>query len=243
MKSAVWNNEEYGISQPFGNMPGGSLGGSYQYSENYGWPAGTHIGVDVAIPPGVQIYAAESGTVIQSGFADFFRPAPIWVLEDDGDVAIYGHLWENNVFTGQDISAGQKIGVTGQGQTEQGSWTPSPPPNGPHIHFELRRPAEGANPDGVGMNGYIAVDPIPELAGSDAVPDTENPNPGSGTGDRINDILTGNSEWFEQILLGAAAIVVILVGVVAILPEDIRNQAINLVPVGRAVNKVRKGLK
>lgn len=149
MKSIVWGDADYPVTQEFG-VPG-FRADWYQYSSELGWPAGYHVGIDVAVPKGTPIFAAEPGRVIQAGFSEYFRPKPVWIEEDDGDIAIYGHLWENTVREGQRVRAGQMIGFSGE-QTLPGTMTPDG--SGPHLHFELRRDGK-------------AVDPVPELIGAE----------------------------------------------------------------------------
>lgn len=160
MKSIVWGYNDYPITQEFGVINPGTAY-MYGYATAYGYPAGTHIGLDIGMPRGTPIYAKDAGTVIQAGFSDSFRPAPIWIREDDGDVAIYGHMWTNAVRVGERVLRGQYLGTSGE-QTQRGTWTPDG--TGPHLHFELRRPTPGA--DGRGLSGYRAVDPKPELLGA-----------------------------------------------------------------------------
>jgi murein DD-endopeptidase MepM/ murein hydrolase activator NlpD len=175
MKSIVWNYDDYPITQGFG-PDGGFNPEWYGYAAQYGWPAGTHIGLDVGTPKLTPIHAAQDGVVIRAGWDDSFRPNPVWVRERDGDVAIYGHLWEENVAVGQHVAAGQRLGASGE-QTYKGTMTPDG--SGPHIHFELRRPI-GNQSDGQGMSGYKAVDPAAELTGGtevtfgDTLGDTKN---------------------------------------------------------------------
>lgn len=150
VESQVWGFNTYPVTQEFGTYnPGTSW--MYEYASDYGWPSGTHIGIDVGVPFGTPIYANESGTVEQSGFSDSFRPNPVWIKENDGDTAIYGHMWTNTVKTGDRVKRGDLLGTSGE-QTERGTMTPDQ--TGPHIHYELRS-ASGK-----------AIDPVPELTGT-----------------------------------------------------------------------------
>src|SRR5678816_619821 len=99
MKSLVWGNEDHPITQEFGTYDPATAG-MYQYAAWYGWAAGTHIGLDVGMDRGTPIYAAEPGKVIQAGASESFRPRPVWIKQDDGKTAIYGHLWTNDVSVG-----------------------------------------------------------------------------------------------------------------------------------------------
>jgi murein DD-endopeptidase MepM/ murein hydrolase activator NlpD len=143
LRSIVWGNQPVGVSQDFG-VYHESTAGMYGYAKDQGWPTGYHIGLDVAVPFGTKIYAAQDGEVTQSGPSPYFRPNPIWVKEKDDQTAIYGHLSKNFVTTGQKVKKGQLIGLSGE----------QDPQTGPHIHFELR------NADGT------AVNPVSELSGT-----------------------------------------------------------------------------
>lgn len=149
--SLVWGNDSYPVTQEFGTYDP-STAGMYGYAADVGWPAGTHVGLDVRTPKGTPIFAAESGDVIAAGMNDYFRPMPVMVKEEDGDTAIYGHLWTNDVNIGDKVQAGQQLGTSGE-QTEPGTFNPDG--TGAHIHFELRNAAGKA------------IDPTPELTGAE----------------------------------------------------------------------------
>lgn len=155
MASDVWGGTAYELTQEHGVL--GFRPDWYKYSETLGFPPGYHVGLDVAVPRATPIKAAVSGTVIQEGFSDSFRPYPVWIRSDDnpatptnedGQIAIYGHLMAEYVGNGQRVTAGQTIGLSGE-QTYKGTDTPDG--SGPHIHFELRQP--------IGDNKFKAIDP------------------------------------------------------------------------------------
>lgn len=88
------------------------------------WGA-THAGLDIANSIGTPIYAAATGTVIDSGPASGFG---LWVQirHDDGSTSTYGHINETLVTVGQRVQAGEQIATVGnRGQS-----------TGPHLHFE-----------------------------------------------------------------------------------------------------------
>jgi len=148
ISSGTWGNETFPVTQAFG-VPG-FRSDWYQYSAGYGWPAGYHIGLDVGMPKGTPIFATQDGTVERAGFNESFRPNPVYIRERDGDLAIYGHLWENTVTTGDPVKKGQLIGFSGE-QTIRGTMTPDG--SGPHLHYEL-----------ISSSG-VAKNPIDELSG------------------------------------------------------------------------------
>jgi hypothetical protein len=109
---------EYWISQRFGANP-----------QDYGGKG--HSGVDYATPVGVPILASAAGQVIKAGWdqADVRRGYGKHVrIDHNGETTIYGHLSEIHVQPGQQVKAGQVLGLSGN----TGRST------GPHLHWELR---------------------------------------------------------------------------------------------------------
>ena len=96
-----------------------------------GFTAGVHNGLDLAAPIGTPIYAAADGSVTAAGPRDpgGFGQA-VYIKNDDGTVAWYGHIdtWLVNV--GDHVVAGQQIATVGN----RGDAT------GPHLHFEIHAP-------------------------------------------------------------------------------------------------------
>ncbi|MDQ1178636.1 peptidoglycan DD-metalloendopeptidase family protein [Rhodococcus sp. SORGH_AS_0301] len=126
-----------------------------------------HQGTDYAGPVGTPIYAYTDGTVREAGPADGFGN---WIVLDhriDGAVVstVYGHMSSDGVLvtTGEQVTAGQEIGLIGNaGQS-----------TGPHLHFEIWD--GGRLPDGAGT----AVDPAPAVDA--AVPPGSAPPPAPAT--------------------------------------------------------------
>lgn len=189
--SIAWGNKSFPVTQEFG-VYNPKLAHWYQYAADVGWPAGTHVGIDVGVPFGTDIHAVEAGRVEQSGFSNSFRPFPIYIREDDGDLAIYGHLSQNFVSTGERVKSGELIGKSGE-QTEWG--TTIPDDSGPHIHYELR--------DASGK----AIDPVPELAG------TIGSLSGSGRSDLLKGFTTGGLSAAIPILVIGGGIAALLFGI------------------------------
>ncbi|WP_342767636.1 M23 family metallopeptidase [Geodermatophilus normandii] len=115
-----------------------------RFTSGFGSRWGTfHYGIDLAAPIGTPEYAAMDGVVVRAGAASGFGLA-VYVLHDNGDVTVYGHMNEILVEPGQFVEAGETIALLGnRGQS-----------TGPHLHFEVHRG---------GMNGR-KVDPVPWLA-------------------------------------------------------------------------------
>jgi murein DD-endopeptidase MepM/ murein hydrolase activator NlpD len=100
-----------------------------------------HTGIDVPAPKGTPILAAGSGTVMWAGYGLYFQkniendPYGIAVLikhdfgyKGETLYTVYGHMNEAYVYRGQQVQAGEQIGVVG----ETGKVS------GPHLHFEVR---------------------------------------------------------------------------------------------------------
>lgn len=108
-----------------------------------------HGGIDIGVPIGATIVAAESGTVVASyngcphnwgkngscgcggGYGNY-----VFIDHGNGKLTVYGHLTNAIVSTGQHVSKGQTIGYSGS----TGNST------GPHLHFECRYNGVRYNP-------------------------------------------------------------------------------------------------
>ncbi|MFC9993543.1 M23 family metallopeptidase [Nocardia sp. NPDC127526] len=85
-----------------------------------------HYGVDFADQLGAPIHSVMGGTVVEAGPASGFG---LWVrvLQDDGTTAVYGHVNDMFVQSGQRVNAGDVIATVGnRGQS-----------TGPHLHLEV----------------------------------------------------------------------------------------------------------
>ena len=115
-----------------------------RFTSGYGGRWGTfHYGIDLAAPMRTPEYSAMDGVVLRAGSASGFGLA-VYVLHENGDVTVYGHMDEILVEPGQYVEAGETIALLGnRGQS-----------TGPHLHFEVHQG---------GMNGK-RIDPVPWLA-------------------------------------------------------------------------------
>lgn len=100
-----------------------------------------HKGVDIGAPYYSDVFASQSGTVIQAGWNGSYGYC-VTIAHDAGVATLYAHLNDYFVRVGQSVSRGQVI-------AECGSTGIS---TGPHIHFEVR------------VNG-VQIDPLPYLPG------------------------------------------------------------------------------
>jgi murein DD-endopeptidase MepM/ murein hydrolase activator NlpD len=90
-----------------------------------------HYGIDLAAPMRTPEYAAGDGVVLRAGAASGFGLA-VYILHENGDVTVYGHMDSILVEPGQYVEAGETIALLGnRGQS-----------TGPHLHFEVHEGGE-----------------------------------------------------------------------------------------------------
>ncbi len=93
-------------------------------------------GIDIAVPEGTPVKAAENGVVIYAGdgLKDFGNT--VLVRHGSGLVTVYGHASELKVSRGDTVKRGQEIAVSGMsGSTEA-----------PKLHFEVRKNSAPVDP-------------------------------------------------------------------------------------------------
>lgn len=120
-------------------------------NDKFGWPVSGRVitdfaasrgtGINIDVPEGSSVKAAENGTVIYVGSGVEGYGNLILVRHPNGFVSAYAHLKDMSVAKGAVVNRGQSLGTVGQtGSVSR-----------PQLHFELRK---GATP----------VDPMPLLA-------------------------------------------------------------------------------
>lgn len=94
-----------------------------------------HKGIDLACPVGTKIHAARAGKVVFSGYNGGY--GKLIVLRHSHDYyTYYGHLNSTLRHIGDNVEAGEIIGISGNtGRT-----------TGPHLHFEVRKDGTPVNP-------------------------------------------------------------------------------------------------
>jgi murein DD-endopeptidase MepM/ murein hydrolase activator NlpD len=95
-------------------------------------------GIDISVPEGTPVKAAENGVVIYAGdgLKDFGNT--VLVRHENGLVTVYGHASEIKVARGETVRRGQEIarsGVSGNADT-------------PKLHFEVRKDSAPVDPAG-----------------------------------------------------------------------------------------------
>ncbi|MCX6032356.1 MAG: M23 family metallopeptidase [Chloroflexi bacterium] len=87
-----------------------------------------HVALDIAVPLGTPIKAADRGTVVMAGWSSVGYGFRVVIDHGIDYVTLYAHLSDIYVAPGQVVGKGQVIGVSGA----NGNVT------GPHLHFEIR---------------------------------------------------------------------------------------------------------
>jgi murein DD-endopeptidase MepM/ murein hydrolase activator NlpD len=93
-------------------------------------------GIDIAMPAGTSVKAAEGGTVIYAGngLAEFGNT--VLIRHDNGLVTVYGHADKINVQRNQKVNKGDVIALSGaSGKTKM-----------PKLHFEVRKNSVPVDP-------------------------------------------------------------------------------------------------
>ncbi|MDX8153021.1 peptidoglycan DD-metalloendopeptidase family protein [Patulibacter brassicae] len=135
---AAMEREESKIQSKLSGMPSG--GPIKRGSGRLIWPANgqftspfgqrwgrLHAGIDIAVPTGTPVRAADSGTVAIAGWVGGYGNY-ICINHGGGLSTCYGHNSRLGVRVGQQVTQGQVIAASGN----TGNST------GPHIHFETR---------------------------------------------------------------------------------------------------------
>lgn len=94
-----------------------------------------HSGMDIGVDYGTPIHAADSGTVVYSGWLGGYGYC-VMIDHGGGLVSLYGHNQSLNVYEGQYVAQGTVIAYAGS----TGYST------GPHCHFEVRLHGEVTEP-------------------------------------------------------------------------------------------------
>ena len=118
--------------------------GSYRMSSGFGprkiarrgWRF--HPGLDLAACSGTPVYAASSGTVVQSGWYKGYGNC-ITIAHGKRYKTRYGHLKKTHVHVGSKVQVGTLIGQVGNTGNVVGK-------NGFHLHFEIHSFGKPVNP-------------------------------------------------------------------------------------------------
>lgn len=97
-----------------------------------------HKGLDIAAPEGTEIYAAEEGLVVSSGWNWGGYGNVVMIEHPDGYATVYAHMIMVYAVEGQYVTKGQLIGFVGNTGNSFGN----------HLHFEVRYQGICLDPSG-----------------------------------------------------------------------------------------------
>lgn len=98
--------------------------------------AGKNAGIDIALPKGTPVKAAENGVVIYAGDGLKEFGKTVLVRHENGLVSVYGHVDTINVQRGATIKRGQEIAMSGMTGNA----------DAPKLHFEVRKNSKPVDP-------------------------------------------------------------------------------------------------
>ncbi|HVJ49199.1 M23 family metallopeptidase [Desulfitobacterium sp.] len=106
-------------------------------SSDYGWRGSKdfHHGIDIALPIGTTINAAQGGQVVKAGWLGVYGLA-VLIDHGNGIETLYGHNDRLFVKVGEQVKSGERIAISGN----TGNTT------GPHLHFEIRKNDKTVDP-------------------------------------------------------------------------------------------------
>jgi len=93
-------------------------------------------GIDIAVPAGTPVKAAENGVVIYAGDGLKEFGNTVLVRHEDGLVTVYGHAGEIKVQRGQKVRRGEDLALAGMSGSAET----------PKLHFEVRKDSAPVDP-------------------------------------------------------------------------------------------------
>jgi murein DD-endopeptidase MepM/ murein hydrolase activator NlpD len=97
---------------------------------------GANDGINIALPEGTPVRAAEGGTVVHADDALKGYGKLVLIRHTNGFVSVYAHNGELNVKRGESVKRGQVIAKSGQSGNV----------NAPQLHFEIRKGSTPIDP-------------------------------------------------------------------------------------------------
>jgi len=101
-----------------------------------GGGGGANDGIDIAVPAGTAVKAAENGVVIYAGDGLKEFGNTVLVRHENGLVTVYGHAKELKVQRGQKVRRGEDIALAGMSGSA----------DTPKLHFEVRKDSTPVDP-------------------------------------------------------------------------------------------------
>lgn len=196
---------------------------------------GGHKGVDVGVPVGTRLVAPEGGKIIYAGSSSSGYGKYVKIRTADGKDIILGHMSEIDIGVGQNVRAGQLVGLSGN----TGNST------GPHVHIEVRKGGGFLDPLSLYTGSYQVtaggtVTPSKPTAkpGAKAGPPGTAPQPGEeGVSSPIFSLLPDIKINWINIVIGGIGVILIAVGVTGVVIGESAKLALSPIvePIKEAV--------
>ncbi|MFA7681811.1 MAG: peptidoglycan DD-metalloendopeptidase family protein [Candidatus Peribacteraceae bacterium] len=122
----------------YGRISAGFMDPDYQ--KFFGIP---HRGSDIAIAQGSTVVSSADGVVFLARDGGAHGYSYVLIGHRGGYATLYGHLSTISVSAGQDVVAGERIGLSGG---QPGTHGAGPTTTGPHLHFEIIKNGVNINP-------------------------------------------------------------------------------------------------
>ena len=136
------------------------------WGEDRSYRGGIHEGIDLLVPVGTPVKAIAAG-VVDLAYNDpcNFAGKHVGVAHADGWRSVYMHFSRVDVQRGQQVAAGQSLGLSGRtGGGMQGPGCTFDPGTASHVHLTLQRVASAAGPlRGTERGGYVNVPAEPHV--------------------------------------------------------------------------------
>lgn len=148
--NGTYKSNKIDASGYIGDTTNCEFGAGYMGNGQFGWPVPghgrisspfgqrwgrLHAGIDIPVPVGTPVYASDAGTVIHAGYSGAYGVL-VKIKHNDTYETRYGHNSQLKVSSGQTVTKGQLIALSGN----TGRST------GPHVHFEVRENGNPKNP-------------------------------------------------------------------------------------------------
>lgn len=122
----------------YGRVSAGFM--NHEYKLHFGVP---HHGMDIVTGQGTPVAAAADGVVFLVRDGGETGYSYVLIGHRGGYATLYGHMSAFDVVAGQDVRAGQVIGLSGG---QPGTPGAGPMTTGPHLHFEVIRAGVNVDP-------------------------------------------------------------------------------------------------
>ncbi|WP_144797877.1 M23 family metallopeptidase [Microbacterium paludicola] len=129
-----------GWAAPAGGQVSSRFGPREPVMTPNGWSSSFHRGTDLAPGCDAPIWAAQTGTVVATGFGVGYGPNGTIIVDHGGGVTtVYLHMWADGILVkeGDKVTGGQQIGKVGNSGQSYGC----------HLHFEVHVSGEAVDPE------------------------------------------------------------------------------------------------